>query len=116
MWESFYAIFRKEFLHIFRDRGTLVAAFSIPIFQMILFGFIDQTVRDLLTVVVDQSHSSASRELMDQLRATRTYKITRVTPSSHEAREDIIAGRARVGVIIPPDYHERRARKETAKI
>jgi ABC-2 type transport system permease protein len=116
MWESFYAIFRKEFLHIFRDRGTLVAAFSIPIFQMILFGFIDQTVRDLPTVVVDQSHSSASRELMDQLRATRTYKITRVTPSSHEAREDIIAGRARVGVIIPPDYHERRARHETAKI
>ena len=116
MWASFYSIFRKEFLHIFRDRGTLIAAFSIPIFQMILFGFIDQTVRNLPTVVVDQSHSSESRELMDQLRATKTFQITRVTPNPHEAREDIIAGRARVGVLIPPDYHEKRARHEPTKI
>ena len=44
MWSSFVSIYRKEFLHIFRDRATLVMAFSIPVFQLILFGFIDQTV------------------------------------------------------------------------
>ncbi len=116
MWNSFVAVFQKEFVHVFRDRGTLIAAFSIPIFQMILFGFIDQTVRDLPTVVVDQDHSSESREFEDQLRATRTFKITRVTPNPHEAREDIVAGRARVGVVIPPDFHDKRARATSAKI
>ena len=39
--------------------GTLVLAFMIPIFQLCLFGFIDQSVRDLPTVVVDQDHSAA---------------------------------------------------------
>jgi hypothetical protein len=28
MWLSFVAVFRKEFLHILRDKGTLAAAFS----------------------------------------------------------------------------------------
>jgi ABC-2 type transport system permease protein len=116
MWNSFVAVFQKEFLHIRRDRATLVAAFSIPLFQLILFGFIDQTVRDLPTVVVDQDHSRESRELMDQLRATGTFDITRVTPDPREARREITAGRVRVGVVIPPDFHNRRTRGQNAKI
>ncbi|HZS41902.1 MAG TPA: ABC transporter permease [Polyangia bacterium] len=116
MMNSFLAVFRKEFWHIFRDRGTLVAAFSIPIFQLILFGFIDQTVRNLPTVVVDQDRSVQSRELMDQMRASQTFTITKVTFNPHEAREEIIAGRARIGVVIPPDYHDKRSRSVPAKI
>lgn len=116
MWDSFVAIFRKELLHIARDKATLVMALVIPLFQLILFGFIDQTVRDLPTVVVDQDHSVESRELMDKLRATRTFSITEITSNPHDARQSIIAGRARVGVIIPPDYHDRRARADGAKV
>jgi ABC-2 type transport system permease protein len=116
MWASFSSIFRKEWLHIFRDKATLGMAFTMPIFQLLLFGFIDQTVRDLPTVVVDQDHSVHSRELEDQLRATRTFKITRITPDPHAAREEIAAGRARVAILIPPDYHDKRSRGEQAKI
>ena len=116
MWNSFVAVFQKEFLHIFRDRGTLIAAFSIPVFQLILFGFIDQTVRYLPTVVVDQDHSVQSREFMDQLHATGTFEIVRVTPNPHEARDEITSGRARVGVVIPPDFHDKRSRGAEAKI
>ena len=116
IWASFVAIFRKEFLHITRDRSTMVIALTIPIFQMVLFGFIDQTVNDLPTVVVDQDNSSQSRELMDQLRATGTFAIRRITESPRAAREEIAAGRARGGVIIPPDYHDKRARGTGAKV
>ncbi len=113
---SFVAVFTKEFVHIRRDRATLVIALAIPVFQLVLFGFIDQTVSNLPTVVVDQDRTHASRELMDKLRATHTFAITHVTPDPHAARDDIIAGRARVGVIIPPDFHDKRARREEAKI
>jgi ABC-2 type transport system permease protein len=116
MWASFVAVFRKEFLHIFRDRGTLIAAFSIPVFQLLLFGFIDQTVKNLPTVVVDQDRSSASRELMDQMRASKTFDIVRVTSSSHEARRDVIAGKARVGVVIPPNFQGKQLRPEGAQV
>ncbi len=116
MWDSFVAILRKEFMHIFRDRGTFVLAMTIPLFQLMLFGFIDQTVANVPTVVVDQDESRASRELIDKMRATRTFKIVRVTPNPHDARSDIAAGHARVGVVIPPDYHDKQARAQPSKV
>lgn len=115
-WNSFVAVFKKEFVHIRRDRATLITALTIPLFQLILFGFIDQTVRDVPTVVVDQDGTRASRELMDQLRATRTFKITQVTADPRDAREEITRGRARVGFVIPPDYHDKRLLGSGAKI
>src|SRR5262249_52571061 len=108
MWTSFLAIFRKEFLHIRRDRATLVTALALPLFQLVLFGFIDQTVRDLPTVVVDQDRSQSSRDVIDKLQATRTFRVSMVTTSSPQARQQVIAGRARVAVIIPPDFHKKR--------
>jgi ABC-2 type transport system permease protein len=116
MWSSFIAILRKEFLHIFRDRGMLAIALTIPLFQLVLFGFLDQTARNLPTVVVDQDHSRASRELMDKLRATATFAITHVTENPHEARADIVAGRARAGFVIPPGFQANRVRGTGAKV
>ena len=70
----------------------------MPLFQLSLFGFIDQTVHDLPTVVVDQDRSSDSRELIDRLRATGTFK--------HRARHRQPARRAR--------RHHRRAGRASA--
>ena len=113
---SFRAVFRKEILHIRRNRGVLVVTVMMPVMQLLLFGFIDQTVHDVATVVVDQDRTVHSRELMDRLRATKTFAITQVTADPDAAREAIIAGRANVGVVIPPDYHNRRTREQPAKI
>jgi ABC-2 type transport system permease protein len=115
-WDSFIAIVRKEFVHIARDRATLVIALMIPLFQLVLFGFIDQTVSNLPTVVVDQDGTRYARELMDKLRATHTFAIKHITPDPRVGREDIAAGRARVGVVIPPDYHDTRAHGTGSKI
>jgi ABC-2 type transport system permease protein len=116
IWSSFVAIFQKEALHIRRDRGTLVIALAIPIFQLILFGFIDQTVTNVPTVVVDQDQTAHSRELMDKLRATHTFKVVHVTPDPRNARQDIASGKAKIGVVIPPDFHDKRAVGQGAKI
>jgi ABC-2 type transport system permease protein len=116
MWRSFLAVFRKEFLHIFRDRGTLRLAIALPVMQLLLFGFIDQTVHDLPTAIVDQDRSVESRLLQDQLAASRTFKIVRVTSSPDEARQLIRAGRARVAVVIPPRYRDHRIRGTEAQV
>jgi ABC-2 type transport system permease protein len=113
---SFIAIFAKEFVHMRRDRATLVIALMIPLFQLILFGFIDQTVSNLPTVVVDQDGTHYARELIDKLRATHTFHIKRITQDPRAARDDVTAGRARIGVMIPPDFHDKRARGDGAKI
>jgi ABC-2 type transport system permease protein len=116
MWQSFLAVFRKEFLHIFRDRGTLRLAIALPVMQLVLFGFIDQTVHDLPTAVVDQDRSVESRLLMDKLAASRTFKITTVTASPERARELIRSGRVRVAVVIPPRFRDKRVRGTEAQV
>lgn len=114
MWSSFLAVMLKEFKHILRDRGTLALFFTLPIIQLALFGFLDQNVRDLPTVVVDQDQTRYSRELMDDMRATKTFAITEITNDPAAARELIARGVVRVGVVVPPDFHERRARGQDA--
>ncbi len=116
MIRSFLAVFRKEVLHIRRNRGVLIVTVMMPIMQLMLFGFIDQTVHDVPTVVVDQDHSVQSRELIDKLRATRTFDVRELTTSPEHARQEIIRGRAGVSIVIPPDYHDLRSRKLPAKI
>ncbi|HEY2902213.1 MAG TPA: ABC transporter permease [Polyangia bacterium] len=116
MWRSFLAVFRKEFLHIFRDAGTLRLALMLPVMQLVLFGFIDQTVHDLPTSVVDQDQSVESRLFQDQLRATKTFKILDVTTDPEHARQQIRSGRARVAVVIPPRFHDHRIRGTAAQV
>jgi ABC-2 type transport system permease protein len=116
MWHSFLAVFRKEFLHIFRDKGTLRLALMLPLLQLTLFGFIDQTVHDLPMVVVDQDRSVDSRLLADQLVASKTFKIVSVTSDPEQARQQIRAGRARVAVVIPPNFQDHRVRGVTAQV
>jgi ABC-2 type transport system permease protein len=115
-WSSFVAVMQKEFVHLRRDRSAIIMVFVLPLVQLTLYGAIDQTVRDLPTVIVDRDHSRYSRELLDELRATRTFKVTMITSSSEEAKSAIAAGRARVGVEIPPDFHDRRSRGTGAHI
>jgi ABC-2 type transport system permease protein len=116
MWRSFLAVFRKEFLHIARDKGTLRLALTLPLMQLVLFGFIDQTVHDLPTAIVDQDHSVASRLFQDQLVATRTFKIVDVTTDPEQARQQIRAGRVRVAVVIPRRFRERQVRQSEAQV
>jgi len=116
MMSSFLAIFRKEILHIRRNRSIVFLAVMMPLMQLTMYGFIDQTVHDVPTVVVDQDRSVESRELMDRLRATKTFAIRAVTSNPQVARDEITAGRAGVGIVIPPDYHDRRVRGSSAKI
>ncbi|PTL85679.1 ABC transporter permease [Vitiosangium sp. GDMCC 1.1324] len=115
IWDSFVAIMQKEFVHVVRDRATLIAALAIPLFQLTLFGFLDQTVRHVPTVVVDQDRTSASRQFVEQLEATDTFRVVAVTSDPREARERIVEGRARVGVVLPPEFGAARAQADPSK-
>ena len=116
MMSSFRAVFRKEMLHVRRNKAVAYLAVMMPLMQMTMYGFIDQTVHDEPTVIVDQDRSVQSRELIDQLRATKTFDIREITEDPRLARTEIVAGRAGVGIVIPPNFHNARARSTPAKV
>jgi ABC-2 type transport system permease protein len=98
-------ICRKEFLHIVRDRGTLAFALLLPMIQLFLFGFaIDTNVRQIPTVVLDESHTQESRRLVQSFAASDVFAIDANALSPDEMYEDIRSGRASVALRIPYDY------------
>ncbi|HEX5818097.1 MAG TPA: ABC transporter permease [Gemmatimonadales bacterium] len=102
----FWPMLRKEFVQMRRDRLTLALMVGVPAIQLLLFGFAIQTeVRNLPTLVLDESRTSESRALIAALENTDNFKL-RPEParSRAEVERAIVAGRARAAVVIPPTY------------
>lgn len=111
---GFWPVFRKEMVQMIRDRGSLRFALLTPAFQLILFGLIDMNVRHVRTVVYDQSRTAQSRELLNDFVNTSYFDIVAEVGSHEALREYIVAGRASVGVEVPPDYARRRLNEQPA--
>jgi drug efflux transport system permease protein len=111
---GFWAVLRKELIQMKRDKGTLRLALIIPVLELILFGMIDMNVRHVPTEIFDQSRTEQSRRLVAELVATSLFDIVGQAPSHHALWQDIVAGRAQVGIEIPPDYARRRLNGEPA--
>ncbi|HWS24380.1 MAG TPA: ABC transporter permease [Anaerolineales bacterium] len=100
-----FAIIRKEFIQIFRDKRTLVLILVIPIMQLFLLGYsATSDVRDIPIAIFDQSRSAESRVLVDAFRAADYFKITYDLHSDAELTEVIDKGLAKAALVIPPDY------------
>lgn len=108
-----FSIIRKEFIQIVRDKRTLIIILIIPIVQLFLLGYsATSDVRNVPLAVFDQCRCTESRSLLDAYRAANYFKLAYDTGSEDEIRSLIEQGKARAGIIIPPDYNVRLAQGE----
>jgi len=111
------AIFYKEALHIRRDFTTLFFSLIIPLLQMTLLGFgIDTNIRQVNTVVFNADGRQESRDLIDRLRNSDTFRVIRYVSSDKDLTGEIVAGHARVGIKIPVDYSDRLLHRMSAQV
>jgi ABC-2 type transport system permease protein len=113
----FWPMLWKEFVQMRRDRLTLAMLVVIPAIQLIVFGFAIRTeVRNLRTVVLDESRSSESRALIDVMRNTGNFAIVGTVENRAELRERIERGSAQAAIVIPPEYQRELKRGRTAQV
>ena len=106
----------KEFIQMRRDRLTLGMMLGIPAIQLAMFGYAIQTeVRHLPTVVLDESRSTESLALVDQLRNTGNFDIVGYVADRKALDREIRAGRAMAGVVVPPTFLSDLRRGRTAE-
>lgn len=68
------SIIKKEAFHIVRDRRTMVITLVMPLVLLLLFGFaISTEVNDVRVVAVVDSHTPATRELAEKMRASEYF-------------------------------------------
>jgi ABC-2 type transport system permease protein len=99
------SLIRKEFIQILRDPRTLVLVMVIPVMQLFLLGYAaTNDLRNIPLVIYDQDRGPAARALIDAYRAADYFRIAYVVNSETELRSLINDGKARAGMLIPPDY------------
>jgi len=105
MFQRILAIIQKEFSQTWRDRTTLGIMLTIPLLQLILFGYaINTNVNHIPTVVADQSMSPASRAYLTDMVNSGYFDVAATTTDQAGAVQTIDGGQAQVGIVIPPDF------------
>lgn len=113
---GFLPMLRKEFIQMRRDRFTLAMLIGIPAVQLVLFGYAVQTeVRNVPTVVLDESRTAQSRRLVEMMRNTGNFEIVGGARDREEVREAIERGDAAAAIIVPPEFASDIKRGRTAQ-
>ena len=104
-WRRTGAMLLKEFLQLRRDRVTFATMISIPLMQLVLFGYAINTVpRDLPTAVLVQESSDVSRTILKALENTRYFKVTRRVRDEAEFDRVLQSGQVLFGIEIPANF------------
>ena len=111
----FWPMFRKEFIQMRRDRLTLGIMIGVPVIQLLMFGFAIQTdVRHIPTVVLDESRTAESRDLVAAFQNTGNFRIVGHVDDRRALDAAIARGEAQAGIVLPHDFPRDLARGRTA--
>ena len=112
-----WAVLLKEFVHIRRQRSTLFFMLVVPVMQTLIFGYaLDTQIEHIPTVVFDLDGRAAARDLVESFVNTRRFDVVERVYDEHAFQRSLTAGRAKVGLRIPPDYSERLMRGEQTPV
>jgi ABC-2 type transport system permease protein len=112
-----WSLFVKEFHQLKRNRRLVIMLIIPPTLNLILFGIaLKPNVENLRLGVVDESRASESRDVVSAFTEARVFQVEGYYDSSDNLGQAISEGRVDVGLVIPKDFTEKKARRETAKI
>ncbi len=113
----FWALFKKEFAQIFRNRQLVIQLLVPPTVFLMLFGFaLSPDFQNLEVGITDYSHSRASREFIEIFNQTEAFAISRYYSDQEQMSEDLATGKLTVGITIPPEFADDIARRRTAQV
>jgi ABC-2 type transport system permease protein len=105
----------KELLQLKRDPISMKMIVMVPIMQLLIFGYaINYDVKNLTTVVLDESRSYESREIVAKMEATGYFKIVGRVDSEKELQSAIDSAHAVVGLVMDRDFGKDRHRGKPA--
>jgi ABC-2 type transport system permease protein len=103
-----FAVMRKEFLQLSRDRLTFGMIVGIPLIQLLMFGYaINTDVRNLSAAYVDESDTHLSRQFIADITASQVIVMKQRVASAFQLEQLLNAGSISIGIAIPEDFDRR---------
>ncbi len=101
----FYAIFRKEFIHIRRDTRSLGIIFLMPVLMTLIFGYaVRLDLQNIPMAVFDADQSRAGRELVARFEQSGYFQVSETLPTQADADKIFNERRAQVILSIPDGF------------
>ncbi|WP_029356474.1 ABC transporter permease [Bosea sp. 117] len=111
------AMMRKEFLQLLRDHVSFATMISIPLLQLVLFGYaINTTPRHLPTAVLAYENTSITRSILAALENTKYFAVTHHPRSAEEAEHLVRSGDVLFVVEIPAGFERAVRRGESPSL
>ena len=111
-------IWRKEMEQALKDEGVLIFFFIVPLVYPLLYSWIynNETVHDVPVCVVDQSHSSLSRQFIHMCDASADVRVAYYAQDLEEAKSLVSRQLVKGIYLIPADFETNVLRMEQGVI
>ena len=112
-----WSLFVKEFHQIRRNRRLVILLIIPPTLNIILFGLaLNPTFDNLRLGVVDDSRTQESRQLVSAFEEGLVFRVQAYYASANQLGEAISRGDLDAGIVVPRDFAETRARRQTSEV
>ena len=102
--KGFRGFIKKEWLHIFRDKRSLLILFGMPLVQILLFGYaIRNEIKDAGIAVLDNANDEISRQLTDKIISSGYFFKSKTLKSYSEIDKAFKDGSIKLAVIFEND-------------
>jgi ABC-2 type transport system permease protein len=116
-WLRIRELVRKEFIQLFRDRKTRPILVTVPLIQLLIFGYVvNYDIKYIRVGLLDQSRTRESRMVIDAFSANRIFTITNLPKDDGEMEQLLLKGKIDMGIKIAPDLSRKIRKGETADI
>src|SRR3954464_14007937 len=87
---ALWAIMRKEFIQIRRDRATIYMVFIFPVMMLVLYGFgIRYDVKSVPMAIFDQDGTQSSRQYIERFARSPYFEVRNYARNYRELEEGI---------------------------
>lgn len=103
--KQFISFIRKEFLHILRDKRTILILLAMPVVQIILFGFaISTEVKNVRVAVLDMSRCPETADLVRQTDASEYFAVLYSLDSIEQVNSLFLKSKIDVAMVLGSNY------------
>ncbi len=100
-------ILKKEFIHILRDRITLLLVLAMPVALVLLFGFtISTDIHNAKVAVLDYSKDTHSQRLLQKMFSSNYFQIVSYPNTEAEIDFQFKENNIKLALIIPQNFEE----------
>ncbi len=113
----YLALTTKEVQQLRRNRGLVIQLLIPPTIVLIIFGYaLNPKVRHLRLGIVDESHTTQSRDFINSLSENVTFDVTRHFLRTEEAEHALDHLKLDLFVVIPTGFARSLGRGQTADV